>query len=341
MKKFFWVALLTILTLFFGLFLFVFTLAPSLPVDADEIIEERIITGPSNLIKGDTGIVKSGDLEIWYEKIEPKDTVKGTILMIMGLGGDGLEWPLYFIQPFIDSGYCVIRFDNRSTGHSTWIDNQDDEHLFTLEDMAGDAIAVLDKHKVEKAHIIGMSMGGMIGQILAYAYPDRVSSLTSIMSSSYIKDPELPPVRTEMSLTLVAAGLRYGLTGKERGAMRTTIAVRNRLQPNLSTERINVLADKALFNERYRRGFHVNAFRQHNDAIRTSGSRIEKNKNIKVPTLVIHGTEDPLIPVEHGEKTASIISGAEMLAVEGMGHDISPEFTDSMHKRLFDLFKLQ
>ncbi len=126
------------------------------------------------------GKVKANNIDIWYEDFG--NSSDPTVLLIMGAGGQGIMWNMELINGIVNAGYHVIRFDNRDTGLSTWIDDYD-ATPYALEDMAADAIGLLDALAIEKAHVIGGSMGGMICQLMAIHYPDRILSLTSWMSS--------------------------------------------------------------------------------------------------------------------------------------------------------------
>jgi pimeloyl-ACP methyl ester carboxylesterase len=334
MRKFFLGFGIVLFILVFSSILLIFIAAKPVPEGAEEIIDKVFSTDLPEQITGETGIVESAGLNIWYESIKPKSRSKGTILLIMGLGGNALEWPLYFTRPLVDSGYHVIRFDNRSTGLSTWTDND-----FTLRDLTGDAIALMNALEIDKAHIIGMSMGGMIGQMMAIEHPERVHSLISFMSSGFIEDPELPSLSRSAFISLIATGIRNGIPRTERNIIKTTIGVRNVLTPELSVKRMQTLAEQSLYNQRFRKGFNPEAFVQQTIAVKNSGSRYEGLKNLMIPTIVIHGKEDPLIPVEHAIKTASIIPKSELLLLDGMGHDLSPEHAPLVHEAVMNLIR--
>lgn len=323
---------ITILSLFIILIILIFTTSYPLPDGSSEIIQNVFAKDIPSQIKGDTGRVQANGVRIWYESIQPVETPKGTILLIMGLGGNAIEWPLYFVDPLIEAGYHVIRFDNRGTGLSSWTDDS-----FTIEDMTQDALSVLDRLKVDKAHIIGMSLGGFIGQRIAIEHPERLVSLTSLMSSGYIDDPELPQVSKIAYISLITTGVRHGIPKTEKNIVESTVSVRSVMAPELSRERMLALAEQSLFNQRFRKGFNPRAFIQHTWVVRNSGSRYEGLKGLNVPVLVVHGKDDPLIPVAHGIKTAATIPGAKLLVLEGMGHDLSPEHSGGIHQEFFDL----
>ncbi|CAN5278314.1 alpha/beta hydrolase [soil metagenome] len=326
MKKVLLTVFVVLLTILLSAIVFILAASYPVPEGAEEIMEEVFASELPNQILGDTGYAVSNGVNIWYENISPAGVPKGTILLIMGLGGNALEWPLFFTRPLVEAGYQVIRFDNRSSGLSTW-----PEEDFSLNNMAEDAMAVMDALEIEKAHILGMSMGGMIGQIMAIEYPERVETLISFMSSGHTDDPELPTVSRATYLSIMATGIRHGIHRTEKNIVRTTVSVRSVLSPDLSEQRIRALAEQSLYNQRYRKGFNTKAFIQHTRAIRNAGPRYEGLKNLETPTLVIHGKEDPLIPVEHGIKTAQVIPNAELLLLEGMGHDVSSEHAPLIH----------
>ena len=120
-------------------------------------------------------------MKIWYEKRAPTDSIKGTLLLVMGHSATAMIWSDDFMQPFIDAGYQVIRYDNRGVGESDWIADWDEENPYSLEDMSKDGIAVLNAEGVEKAHVLGASMGGMIVQRMALSHKDKVASLVSLL----------------------------------------------------------------------------------------------------------------------------------------------------------------
>ena len=143
------------------------------------------------VIRGTTGFANNKGVQIWYESLAANATHATTerkpILFIMGIATDGLGWENVFLDYLIAEGYPVIRIDNRDVGMSDWVDYT--QNPYTLSDMAGDAVAVLDHLGIEKAHICGVSMGGMIAQIVALEHPERVASLIPIMSSAWVLAP--------------------------------------------------------------------------------------------------------------------------------------------------------
>jgi pimeloyl-ACP methyl ester carboxylesterase len=311
--------------------IYISTWGPALPPGADETIDRVLQAGPGDVILGQTGYADSGGVEIWYESIEPEGTPKGTVLLIMGIGNDALAWPGYFIQPMVDAGYRVVRHDHRGTGLSDWMEDWDPEHPYTLDDMAGDGIAVLDDLGVEKAHVVGVSLGGMIAQQIAISYPERVASLTSIMSSGYVQDPELPGLSIGTATELAKLGIKYGLFRSEKSTIKMVLASQLLLMgdPPYDLD-VQTISEQVLYNLRVRPGYNPRASEQHQAATTASGSRYEDLARLEVPALIIHGTSDPFIPIAHGQKCAQSIPGAQTLWVEGMGHDMPRIFADTI-----------
>jgi pimeloyl-ACP methyl ester carboxylesterase len=259
------------------------------------------------------------------------DPANPALLLIMGLGAQLTLWPIELVEALVERGYFVIRHDNRDIGLSTkfteagvpdmqgvvmaLMGGKKPDVPYTLSDMAGDAMAVLDAAGVAKAHIVGASMGGMIAQLVAIEHPERVLSLTSIMSST--GNPMLPPARPEAMAALMApvppnADLTTIL---ERGAM-VSKAIGSPGYP----------ANPARLAERierdFKRSFHPTGAARQMAAIVADGDRRARLKGVTTPTLVIHGADDPLVPVEGGRDTAEAIPGAKILEIPGMGHDL-------------------
>jgi pimeloyl-ACP methyl ester carboxylesterase len=300
-----------------------------------EITEIRAaMNAPLTEMVGKEGYADNNGVRIWYDVHSPTDTIKGSVLLIMGLSADALIWPDYFFQPFVDSGYQVIRFDNRGVGNSDW-NAFDPDNPYTLSDMANDAIAVLDTLGIEQAHLVGASMGGMIGQTLCIEHPERVKTLTSIMSTAWTDDPEMPSIDLNVFKHIGINTIKYGLSGEVEDAIKLRIAIREQL---MGAEKydldINGIAQLTRYNMEKRSGYNQKSGMQQTKAIELSGSRIEALKNLAIPTLVIHGKTDPLIPFEHGANTAALIPNAETLWIEGLGHTLPRMYSDTLVKRI-------
>ncbi len=339
MKKILLRLALILVIILFIIAVFVISFAPSLPENTNAIIDKVLPVGVPDLIQGDSGSVESEGLKIWYEIIRPAQPAKGTILLIMGLTGDALEWPSYFYQPLVDAGYNVIRFDNRDTGRSSWIKNWNKEDPYTLENMVNDAIAILDHLKIGKVHVVGMSMGGMMAQSMAINHRDRVITLTSVMSRPHAKNPKSPKAKNDLLLLhLTALLLKYGVLPTEKNAIKINVGARRILSPDgVEDSRVESLAEITLFNLRTGTGFNIRSFKHHVAAIVASGSRVEGLKKLDIPALVIHGKSDPLVPFYEGQKCASLIPNADSLWIEKMGHDIPPNKTSIINNAILKL----
>ena len=278
------------------------------------------------------------DIEIEYDTFG--DSSSKPILLIMGLGGQMIAWLEELCNYVANQGFFVIRFDNRDVGLSTKFEEMGISNLteliaaftrgekvdtpYTLEDMADDAIGVLDDLNIDKAHICGASMGGMIAQIVAYRHPTRVLSLASIMSTT--GNPDLPQATQELLQEL------FSPPPTDRDAYIKESVRRGRLTYGTfpyNEEQVAILAAAV-----YDRCFYPQGIMRQLAAITANGNRKPKLASIKVPTLVVHGREDPLVPVEGGIDTAEAIPGAELLIIEGMGHsfpiEVAPQIIEAL-----------
>lgn len=310
--------------------------------EGSEEITDRLVQAKEipSLRMGETGYTTSFDgTRIWYESVG--DTSNPAVLLIMGYGAKGLAWPNSFIEPIVAADYHVIRYDNRGLGLSDWKEDWSIENPYTLEDMARDGMAVLDELGIARAHIVGASMGGMIAQRVAISHADRAMSLTSIMSSGYYHDPELPQVSLDILTDLTR--LEYHLGGddsEEERIVKYGIGIVQLLQGDASFKLdVDEIALRALYEYRHQGGIHAGASQQHENAIIASGSRLEELGSIGIPTLVIHGKMDPLIKPEHSEKYAPLIPDSELLLIDGMAHLIASPFYEEIHRAMFRLFK--
>jgi len=308
---------------------------PELPPGTDDTIS-RVLADPlPPLVSGRTGIAHSSGVGIWYESVDPAVPSKGAVLLVMGISNDALGWPQSFIDSLVDDGWQVIRYDHRDTGLSDW----DATVGYSLADMADDAIAVLDALEVEQAHVVGVSMGGMIAQEIALAHPSRMASLALLMSSAHIKDREVAPISSEVAIELVKVALKYGLVGGERNMIKLHVASRVILRGEAGYPvDVQSTAEQVLYNLRARRGYNRAASGSHQEAVRRTGSLEDRLRQLKIPTLVVHGRADPLIPIEHGEKLAQIIPGAHALWLDEMGHDLPDDLIDVISNALTDHF---
>lgn len=326
------VAILVLLLIW--LVIYVYTAGPTLPPETNAIIKGVINSELPEIVVGKTGFAQSDGLNIWYESIPPDGSSKGTVLLIMGNGADALIWPPRFVRAFVNAGYQVVRYDQRGTGMSDWVGDWDSKHPYSIVDMAGDAVAVLNALEIQEVHIVGFSMGGMIAQEIAIPYPERVMSLTLMMTSGFVGDPELPGLTSRYFFDSIVQGLpllKYRIAGGEENLIKERIA-KTILVVRPEELDIKELAELVLYDLRKRRGINIRAAFQHQAAVTVSGSRYERLKTLAVPTLVIHGTEDQFIPVEHGKRLAKVIPNAEGLWLEGVGHVIPMPNMDAVIK---------
>ena len=267
---------------------------------------------------------KVNNIEIEYETIG--DPISRPILLIAGLGSQLLAWSDEMCEDLANLGFYVIRFDNRDIGLSTKFENAGIPDMmeisaayargeipkipYTLEDMADDAIGILNALNIEKAHVCGASMGGMIAQIIAYRHPSRVLSLAVIMSTT--GNPELPPSKPEILMQFFAP------VPSEREAYIEEMVKRDSLINGTFSYDEN--RSREYRTTEYDRSFYPDGIVRQLAAMSVPGNIKPFISAIKAPTIVIHGSEDPFNSIEAGKDIATIISGAELLIIDGMGH---------------------
>ncbi len=310
-----------------------------LPFNTNQLITEIKTEGAGEWMPGQTDFVQNGDIRICYETIG--EAKKGNVLLISGNSQTMLAYPQHFYQPLVDAGYRVIRMDNRGVGESSWLKNWSRANAYTLPDMAADVVAVLDKLGIAQAHIVGMSMGGMIAQTLAIEHPKRVQSLTSIMSAGYYYDPELTGEPKPFVRRMVLVNLFYARNlSKLENKLKIHLAINRLLKGKGEASFPNKLVlQKTYYEITQRKGYHSKAFEQHGYAIKKSGSRYDGLKKLDVPTLVIHGTDDTLVLFENAEKYAPMIPNAKTLFLKGMGHHLPKAYTPQMQQAMLELFE--
>lgn len=327
----FGVALLVLLT---GIIILIFFTGPKFPDNTDTIIDKVINSKLPELVKGRSGYVVSDNYRIWFESIAPKNSNRGAILLFMGMATDALGWPQTFIDRLVDSGYQVIRYDYRGTGQSDWIEDWQ-EKPYTVADLAKDAKEILDTLKISKAHLVGLSLGGMVAQKLAIADPEKTLSLTTLMSSGNIVDKELPKTSNTLVVDFTKIGIKYGLFASEKNTIKMMLAAKMLLRGDAQYEiDVKRTAEQVLYNLRKRNGYNPDASRQHDHAVNLSVFSYDKLKELRIPVLIIHGTNDPLVSIEHSKKLASVIPNAKTKWFNDMGHDLPVCWVNSLHKEI-------
>jgi pimeloyl-ACP methyl ester carboxylesterase len=271
--------------------------------------------------------VTANGIQIEYETFgNPKDR---PLLLIIGLGGQLIQWDESLCRDLVSRGHYVIRYDNRDTGLSTKFDQEGEPDImqtlgkilngdksdvpYTIEDMADDGAGLLDALGIPATHICGMSMGGMIAQTLALRHPSRVLSLTSIYSNT--GNPELPPPQPEVMAALITPPPAERAANIEHMLGIFKMLAGPGFPPDEEWTRRNMA-------EGFDRCFYPQGTGRQLMAILAQSNRKSALASIKVPVLVIHGTADPLVSVEGGKETAAAIPCAQLILIEGMGHDL-------------------
>ena len=313
-------------------FVFAYISSPRLPQETEKIIEEVMNSEVPEFLSGQSGYVNSGGYKIWYESLMPKGAPKGTILLFQGMCLDVLGWPPSFLKEFTDAGYRIVRFDYRGTGVSDWVKDWL-VHPYTVADLAADAEAVLDQLQIEKVHLVGLSMGAMVAQAFALNYPERIDTLTSLMSSGNIFDDELPQPYSMIIFEFAKVGTKYLTIPTVENTIKMVLGVRMVLRGDAEYEiDLKTTAQLVRYKLLYRNGFNPEAVAQHGQAMRRYDFDYEKLKTIKVPVLIIHGENDPFVPIEHSQKLATVITHAKTHWIPNMGHDLPEHVIEPITK---------
>ena len=328
---------------------------PEIPDQSETVIAEVLAEEVPELCQGKTGYANNKGIKIWYELIAPTQDAsipvslrqlnycpesRGVILLVMGFATDALAWPEEFISAFTDAGYQIIRFDLRGVGMSDWLEDYDSDHPYLLSDMGEDALAILDTLGIPAAHLVGVSMGGMIAQQTAIDHPEKVLSLTSIMSTGFMEDPNLEGLDYWFLSRLGGISARYMVVPDAGDPIRRAYATKSLLLgDSAATFDLKEVARKVHYNHVKRKGYNNRVGEQHAEAIRQSGSRYSALQALAVPTLVIHGTTDPFVPFAHGQKVARLVPGADSLWVQGMGHDLNHEFIGPISAKILNFIE--
>jgi pimeloyl-ACP methyl ester carboxylesterase len=290
----------------------------------------------SSILDEKASKVGPAGIDIAYQRLGNPDAP--VVLLIMGVAAQSIHWPDAFCHALVNRGLQVIRFDNRDVGLSTHLTEAPPPDLpaalagdlssvsYTLSDMAADAVGLLDWLRIEKAHVIGASMGGQIAQTMAIEHPGRVRSLTSMMSTTgnmQVGQPSLEVLRALFSGP--PAVTRDEVIQQMVGAARV---VGSPGYPSDENE-IAVRAGRA-----YDRCYDPVGTARQAVATVASGDRTERLRHLKVPTLVIHGLADRMCDASGGRATADAVPGAELVLIEGMGHDLAPGLRSELAARI-------
>jgi pimeloyl-ACP methyl ester carboxylesterase len=263
------------------------------------------------------GYVETNGVRLWFEELGPADGVP--LVLVMGGGASVVWWPPPLVHGLVEAGFRVVQFDNRDVGLSTHVDW--DAAPYGIEDMSGDTVGLLDALGIEAAHLVGWSVGGMICQAVAIDHPDRVRSLT-LMTTTPGPDPRLSsgdgsvfagldrPVETDEDAIELDVDFCRAVAGSR-------FAFDEQHYRDLAT------ADQA-------RGTN------HDPGMPRASSRVDHLGRIQVPTLVVHGTEDPIYPYDHGEALATGIPKATLAAWEGVGHELPPPLMPELTRLLVE-----
>ena len=288
-------------------------------------------------------LAHANGIDLFYDSTG--DEAAPAILLIMGWGTQMTAWPTRLCELLADRGFRVVRFDNRDSGLSTKLGDaprydlqtaflraatgQRIDSIYGLEDMANDAVGLMDALSIASAHVVGASMGGMIAQILAATHRERCRSLVSIMSTS--GDPTLPAARPSAAAALTAPSPSFDA---REACIQFGMMVRRAIgSPAYPVSDADLRAEiEAAFDRSY---YPAGIVRQLL-AVLSSGSRANLLATIEVPTLVLHGDDDPLAPVECGIDTARRIPGATLKTIPGWGHDLPAELLPTLAEAIAD-----
>ncbi len=309
----------------------------------------------SDLFSYKEGTTQNNDIEIFYRDYGPDDAEP--ILLVQGLGGQLINWPQHLIEYLIDNNFRPIVFDNRDTGLSTRVvsDSFSDEKRgntilrsyiryylrlpikseYTIDDMANDAVAVLDDLNISQAHVLGISMGGMIAQIIASSYSDRTKTFTLIASTASTPSPLNGPTRKVRKLLMDRTKNPSSTIDQRVNRTRKIFSEIGYQGVDLNTDEFYQNVVSAV----KRGGKDDTGFGRQLTAILGSENRLDKVKSIKAPTLIIHGKEDPLIKVKNAYKTNRLIKDSKLIVISDMRHLIEPPVFDQFKQDLLKHLK--
>ena len=309
----------------------------------------------SNLFSYEEGKALNQDIEIYYRDYGPIDAEP--ILLVQGLGGQLVNWPQHLIEYLIENNFRPIVFDNRDTGLSTRVDSdsfsdekRNDtivrsyiryylrlpiESEYTIDDMANDAIAVLDELNISKAHVLGISMGGMIAQIIASTHPDRTKTFTLIASTASTPSPLNGPTRKVRKLLM-------DRTKNPNSTIDQRVDRTRKIFSEIGYQGIDLNTDEFyedIASSIKRGGNDDTGFGRQLTAILGSKNRLDKVRSINAPTLIIHGKDDPLIKVKNAYRTNKLIKDSKLIVIPDMRHLIEPPVFDQFKQDLLNHLK--
>lgn len=307
-------------------------------------------------------------INIWWQDYGDKENP--AVILIMGLNSNSKVWPAEFIHKIVDNGFYVVVYDNRDIGKSTWVTEEpllisfikamptpiiklfvdgiftfifDESGRFNmsnpapaeynLNDMALDGLSLLDHLGIEKAHVVGASMGGMIAQVMTLNYPERVLTLTAIMTTPGFDTPDLSGPH-EKFVKAMKESMVLNLLEEEEKALTV-------IEQALTGSRFPF--DKKAFSQEAKNRIQqgLNTSNAQIAAVGASPNRLNRLQEIHAPTLIIHGTEDPLIPIDHGLSLAKNIPNSSQMIIQGVGHEIPQELVPDIASKLKSHFNQQ
>ncbi len=290
--------------------------------------------------------IRANGIDIEYESFG-KDS-DPAILLIMGFSGQLTLWPVALCEGLAAQGFRVIRFDNRDIGKSTHLLDKGSPNIqglmvklmsgqpadapYSLDDMADDSVALLDALGIKRAHIVGASMGGMIAQLVAVRHPGKTSSLVSIMSTTGKQG--LPPARPEAMAALTTPPASSSREDRVLAGIRTWKTIGS---PGFAADDAELRASAERDADRV--PYEPTGVARQMAAIIAAPARNDMLKNVTAPSLVIHGADDPLVPVEGGKDTAASIPGCELIIVPGMGHDFTSKLELVLRRHIGDFVR--
>ena len=307
-------------------------------------------------------LAKVNGINIWWEDFG--DSKNPSVVFIMGAYTNSQAWPMSLINLLVQNNFHVIRFDNRDSGRSTWFGKRNFFENFIkyipsfilkylirkivqsnykkspnpkrikspydLNDMANDTIALLKHLGIEKAHFVGASMGGLIAQNIALNSPEIVNSLTLMITSPGIRDERLSKPDDKFLKGMTDSALMMIKDNQKEAMLKTfksSLGSRFSYKDEEIEELFNMVSDHG-----------TNTYAFHSKAIEKTPSYLNKLKNIKTPTLIINGSEDPLIPIDHAFALSKGISSSKLYVMEGVGHELPEELMEEISKRMLNNF---